>query len=185
MVANALRARLEPHLEPGETLLWSQPGPVLRLTLPLLIPLAFTSVWTAAAAGFTALVVWTLVRTGGAWTGLAISGAMTLAGLAFLAYVARGLAAGARTLYAVTDRAALIVEDVRPRAVRRFTQADIARRRRWGDRIAFRPDIADGNAFDSLTSFIGVRDIEAVTALLDAIAPAAPQAPAGAPGGRG
>lgn len=160
-------ADLTPHLHPGERVLWSQQGPALRLALPVLIPLGFAITWTTAALGFVGLVVWSMVREGlNGWAGLIIASVMAAGGAWFTAHCWRGFLAGFSTLYAVTDRAALILEAPgRPR-LRRFDAATIAGRRIWGDRIGFRPDITDANAFDSTTSFIGVRDMAHVEDLL-------------------
>ncbi len=71
----------------------------------------------------------------------------------------RGCRTGLNTTYAVTNQAAIIVEDVWPRSVRRFTPQAVAARVCFGDRMSLVSDAGDGSRFDSTMSFIGVRDL--------------------------
>ena len=159
-------------LEPSEEIVWRQAGPRLRLSLPLLIPLIFSVAWTGAALAFVGLMLmlaWQTPEPQNIATGFVIAAVLVSVGLFFVSYSWHGLRAGLSTEYAVTDRAALIIETVgRPR-VRRFNASDIEKRERFGDRIGFMPDIVDGNSFDATTSFIGIRDMAAVEAALDTI----------------
>lgn len=163
------RSRIEPHLQPGETILWCQAGPMWRLSLPLFIPLTLVTIWTGATFwAFCMVVAWSLRNNASDWTGAYIAGAMSLAGFLLLLWLWRDVKAGAKTAYAVTDRAAIIVEDVTPRLVRRFGPEDVAKRRRLFDRIAFQPDVApEDNPYHPASTFIGVRNIKNVELLLD------------------
>lgn len=167
---------ITPHLEPGETLVWHQPAPKLRLGLPMVLPLAFFIYWTLAALGFGGLILWSLIQENRLSTfGVGLIAALVGVGTIGTLWCWRGIKAGGHTVYAVTDRAALIIEDIFPRAARRFRADDIAKRVRRGDRIAFKPDVIDENAYEPATTFIGIKDITAVEEALNRIAPARPR----------
>jgi len=169
--------KISPHLLPDEEVLWCQAGPRLRLSVPMLVPVAFFICWTAAALAFTTLATYSRLidpvddAFPAPWLGLAF----TAIGAGCVWFSWRGLRAGLHTTYAITDRAAIIIEDVWPKRVRRFTADAVSKRAVFGDRIGFMPDPLEGNAFDSTTSFIGVRDMVTAQAALDRIAPAKPR----------
>ncbi|MEO1281856.1 MAG: hypothetical protein AAFR75_11545 [Pseudomonadota bacterium] len=167
---------ITPHLEPGETIVWHQRAPRLRLGIPMLLPLTFFISWTLAALGFSSLILWSQLQENRLDT-FTVSMTTIFVGVGSIGvwWCWRAIKVGGRTVYAVTDRAALIIEDIFPRLVRRFKANDIAKRSRWGDRIAFRPDVIDENAYEPATTFIGIKDIDTVEEALNQIASAQPR----------
>lgn len=155
-------------LEPGEEVLWCQRGPVIRLCLWPFLNALFLAIWLIV--GVWLIVSFPFADEAATWKSAAVAGA--LIGLCiFLLYVTLDrFSAGLRTVYAITDRAALLIEAVQPIRVRRFNKVSIARRRSGGGKIVFPPTTVR-ERFDFDRTFLGVRDMAAAEAALQRIAP--------------
>ncbi len=164
---------IAPLLEKNEVVVWAQRAPRDRLSLPLLFPLALFAIFSVASLALAIVTASVTIQRGTLlmnWEGAAIPLACAAAGALLARWCWRGIEAGRNTIYAITDRAALIIETTDRARVRRFGPEEVARRARLADRIGFITDVPEGGSFDSLTSFIGVKDMRAAEAALDRIA---------------
>lgn len=174
MSDHPLSDRITPHLEAGEVLVWSQIAPRWRLFVPELVPLAFSTIVGVIGAGFgliglAAEFAWVSGISGtGAWVFVAFGAGIAALAAWLLNATLGNMRAAAHTLYAVTDRAGLIIVDAPRARIRRFDARKIAERRWMGDRVSFDPD-DDEEPFRPDATFLGVCDIPAAEAALAAI----------------
>ncbi|MEQ8823727.1 MAG: hypothetical protein RIC14_05065 [Filomicrobium sp.] len=154
-------------LEPGEEIVWAQRGPVLRLSAEWFIMSFVLLIFLVAWLGLLFVGIhddrtdtWTVV--------LVLGGICALITLALSQTINR-FSAGLRTVYVITDRAALIIEAVKPVCIRRFNQESVARRWTFGSRIFFPPTTLRERFVLYYRSFYGVRDMAAAEAALEQI----------------
>lgn len=172
---DAATTALGPHMHVGEHVVWAQAAPRLRLALPALLPLAFglaVALIGGAAAVLAAAVALgrfpSVTTTGPPWGLAGVAAFFAAIGVVIVTVTARDIAAAGHIVYAVTDRAALIVDTTPGGRVRRFTATDVRDRRRLGDRISFAPQ-GEEEPFHPAWTFLGVRDRDAANAALDAL----------------
>lgn len=188
MLDNDAANRVARELESGEQLLWSgrpDPKQLSRRALPVLlfgIPFtAFAVFWMLGAAGITSLVS-SGFRGVGAPGGLGLISLVfplfgipfVLVGLWMLTMPAREAARGARMLYAVTNRRALILEGGSETKVKSYTPRDMQNLERTeradgsGDLIFSRERRvgAKGRSYFEPIGFFGVPDVRTAEAIL-------------------
>lgn len=158
-------------LEPGEEVIWCQAGPKLWHSTYWLVTFLVLLIWTAFGLGLAAVVGWRLIdnhRDVG-WAPVILLLTYSAIGVYGIQVSVRRFSASLRTLYLITDRAALIVEAVRPMNIRRFEPKAVAMRWSVGDRIGF-PPVKFLDRFDFDRMFVGVKDMESAHAALERVA---------------